>query len=160
MRRSDREIKDRERILEILRTNDSIVLALNDDGYPYLLPMNYGMEEVDGQVLLYFHGAGTGTKHDLIRKDPRASFELDFGHRVFTYEARGACSMEYTSVIGRGQIRYLPDDQKEHVFSVILGQCGLGSFAYRKEFLPHTTICCLAVESMTAKENKKPAAGS
>jgi nitroimidazol reductase NimA-like FMN-containing flavoprotein (pyridoxamine 5'-phosphate oxidase superfamily) len=160
MRRSDREIKDRDRILELLRSNDSIILGLNDDGYPYLLPMNYGMEEVDGQVLLYFHGAGEGTKHDLIRKDPRASFEIDTGHRTYIDEVRGTCSMAYISVIGRGQIKYLPDEQKEHVMSVIMGQCGFGEFAYRKEFLPHTKIFCLVVESMTAKENKKQPSAS
>ena len=73
---------------------------------------------------------------------------------------RTSISLETQSSTEEKVTRYLPDDQKGHVLSVILGQCGLGDFAYRKEYLPHTPIFCLAMELMTAKENKMPAAGS
>ena len=62
MIRSDREITDRQEMLDIMGRCDVCRLALNgSDGYPYLLPLNFGMEEADGTLYLYFHGAAEGT---------------------------------------------------------------------------------------------------
>ena len=52
-------------------------IALNDEEYPYILPLSFGMDCIDGKVTLYFHSALEGTKLNLIRRDNRASFEMD-----------------------------------------------------------------------------------
>ena len=58
MRRNDREITEFSEMTDVMKRCDVCRLALNDeDGYPYLLPLNFGMEETDGRVTLYFHGA-------------------------------------------------------------------------------------------------------
>lgn len=68
MRRSDREITDFQELITVMRGCDVCRLALHDEPYPYILPLNFGLE-VDGEaVRLYFHGANTGTKYDLIAK--------------------------------------------------------------------------------------------
>ena len=83
MRRNDREITEFSEMTDVMKRCDVCRLALNDEeGYPYLLPLNFGMEETDGRVTLYFHGAKEGKKYDLIRKDARASFEMDCSHRL------------------------------------------------------------------------------
>ena len=56
MRRSDREIKDRDQIIEVIKKCDVCRLALNDGGYPYILPLNFGMEEKDGRSFCIFTG--------------------------------------------------------------------------------------------------------
>ena len=63
MRRNDREITEFSEMTDVMKRCDVCRLALNDeDGYPYLLPLNFGMEETDGRVTLYFHGAKEGKK--------------------------------------------------------------------------------------------------
>ena len=42
MRRKDREVTDLSEIIEILKNCDVCRLALNDDGFPYILPLNFG----------------------------------------------------------------------------------------------------------------------
>lgn len=70
MRRADREVKDFDQILDIMRGCDICELALNDvDGYPYVLPMNFALVMRDGKPALYFHGAREGKKLDLIARD-------------------------------------------------------------------------------------------
>ena len=71
MRRSNREITDRNEILQVMERCDVCRLALNDGEYPYILPLNFGMEQAGEQIILYFHGATEGKKLDLIAKDPR-----------------------------------------------------------------------------------------
>lgn len=106
MRRTDREITDRQELLDVMARCDVCRLALNDEsGYPYVVPLNFGMEEREGTLYLLFHGAMTGTKYDRMERDSRATFEMDCGHMLCTDEAKGMCTMAYESVIGRGGSR-------------------------------------------------------
>lgn len=62
MRRSDREIKEFDKIVEVMRKCDVCRVAINDEKYPYILPLNFGMDVIDGKITLYFHGANEGKK--------------------------------------------------------------------------------------------------
>ena len=64
MRRKDREIKDRQEILEVMKRCDVCRLALHDEEFPYIVPVNFGMEVMDGEITLYFHGATEGKKYE------------------------------------------------------------------------------------------------
>lgn len=77
MRRKDREVTDFSEIIEIMKNCDVCRLALNDDGFPYILPLNFGMAVNGDKITLYFHSALEGYKVGLIQKDNRASFEMD-----------------------------------------------------------------------------------
>lgn len=111
MRRKDREIKDFDKILQIMRQCDSCVLALNDDGFPYMVPLNFGMDIEDGQLYLYFHCAMQGKKLDLIRKDNRATFEMDCDHNFILYDERMSFTMGYSSVVGHGIIEFVEEEK-------------------------------------------------
>ena len=50
MRRKDREITDREEILAIIRKCDVCRIALNDGDYPYIVPLNFGLDVQGDQV--------------------------------------------------------------------------------------------------------------
>ena len=65
MRRSDREIIDKKEIIEIIRKCDVCRIVLNDKDYPYIVPLNFGMDIQDGKIVFYFHGADEGKKYDL-----------------------------------------------------------------------------------------------
>ena len=52
MRRSDREIKNRDEIIEVMKKCDVCRLAFNDEDYPYILPLNFGMEVQNGSNCL------------------------------------------------------------------------------------------------------------
>ena len=54
MRRSDREIKDFDEIIEVINKCDVCRLAINDGDYPYIVPMNFGLNIEDGKVVLLF----------------------------------------------------------------------------------------------------------
>ena len=69
MRRSDREIKDIEGIIQVMEKCDVCRLAFYDGGYPYILPLNFGMQVHEDQITLYFHGADEGKKYELMEKD-------------------------------------------------------------------------------------------
>ena len=76
MRRSDREIKDFDSIVAVMQKCDVCRLALNNDGYPYILPLNFGLTVADGRIELYFHGAMEGLKYELMERSEEHTSEI------------------------------------------------------------------------------------
>lgn len=155
MRRSDREVKEFDEIIAIMEKCDVCRIALNHNGYPYILPLNFGMKVENDSVELYFHGADKGTKYDLIRADNRASFEMDCGHRLVTDMERGTCTMEYESVIGQGRMELVAEEEKEEALHILMSHYHQEEFPFDKSVVPATTILKLAVENMTGKRRMK-----
>jgi len=152
MRRHDREITDRAEMLQVIRQCDVCRIALNGDGYPYILPLNFGMEEKNGVIVLYFHGANEGTKYDLMAKDNRVSFEFDCKHRLEGNTEKGMCTMHYESVIGRGQMTEITAEaEKIHALDILCRQYYQDGFPFAKAGVPATRVLQLTVESMTGK---------
>lgn len=60
MRRNDRKIQNTNDIIQVIKKCDICRLALNDNDYPYILPLNFGMQTENEQIILYFHGANEG----------------------------------------------------------------------------------------------------
>lgn len=152
MRRQDREITDKNEIIEIMARCDVCRLAFNDGEYPYILPLNFGMEEKNGHIILYFHSALEGYKTELIEKDNRVSFEMDCKHELKYDEEKGYCTMAYESVIGRGRVEVLPDEEKANALRKLMEHYHNSEDTYfNPAAIPRTFIYMLAVEEMTAK---------
>ena len=154
MRRKDREITDFNDMIEIVKKCDSCVLALNEEGFPYLIPMNFGMDIEDGQLYLYFHCASEGKKLDLIRKDNRASFEMDCEHKLVLQEEEMECSMGYASVIGQGIIEFVAEEDKFDALKILMGQYRSRDFKFDTRMLGVTTVLKMKVLNMTGKRKK------
>ncbi|MBD5470403.1 MAG: pyridoxamine 5'-phosphate oxidase family protein [Lachnospiraceae bacterium] len=154
MRRSDREITDFDEIVEIIKKCDVCRLALHDEEYPYILPLNFGMRIEDGKIVLYFHGANEGKKYALIEKNNKASFEMDCGHRLVMDDEKMSCTMEYESIIGQGIIEKVSDEQKYDALMVLMRQYHQEDFPFNQNIMPQTTVLKLTVNSYTAKHRK------
>lgn len=151
MRRKDREIKDFDKILQIMRQCDSCVLALNNDGFPYMVPLNFGMDIEDGQLYLYFHCAMQGKKLDLIRKDNRATFEMDCDHNFILYDERMSCTMGYSSVVGHGIIEFVEEEKKYEALKILMRQYHAEDFQFNKDMIKVTTVLKMKVLDITGK---------
>lgn len=155
MRRHDREITDFNELVGIMRKCDVCRLALHDEEYPYILPLNFGIQVKDEKVTLFFHGASEGHKYQLMKADPRASFEMDCGHELVLAEREDGChcTMKYESVIGHGRLSLLKSGEKKAALELLMGQYhGLDrTYVFNEKVLEATTVFQLEVESMTGK---------
>ena len=152
MRRHDREITDKNEILEIMDRCDVCRLAFNDGDYPYILPLNFGIEEKDGHIILYFHSAMEGYKTELIKRDNRVSFEMDCRHELKYDDEKGYCTMAYESVIGRGRIEVLPEEEKAKALRKIMEHYHHSEDTYfNPAAIPRTLVYMMMIEEMTAK---------
>ena len=150
MRRKAREVADFEEQLAIIKKCDVCRIALNDeDGFPYIVPMNFGMDVQDGQLYLYFHCATEGKKLDLIRKDNRAFFEMDCGHQLILNQERMSCTMTYESVMGKGTLEFVAEEEKHDALKILMGQYHAEDFPFNTAMIPVTTVLRMTVTEMT-----------
>ncbi len=156
MRRSDREIRDFDEILEVMKKCDVCRIAMQGDEYPYVIPLNFGMA-VDGQqVVLYFHGAQTGMKYELLSKNNKVCFEMDCGHMLFTDMEKGNCTMCYESVIGYGAVEDVPEEEKREALDILMEHYPVpAGFHYNEAVVAQTRVLKLTVESMTGKRREE-----
>lgn len=127
------------------------MIALNDDGFPYMVPLNFGMDIEDGQLYLYFHCAMQGKKLDLIRKDNRATFEMDCDHNFILYDERMSCTMGYSSVVGHGIIEFVEEEKKYEALKILMRQYHAEDFQFNKDMIKVTTVLKMKVLDVTGK---------
>ena len=153
MRRKDREIKEHNEIVEVIRNCDICRLGLVDGEYAYILPLNFGMEQdEEGKVTLYFHSALEGRKTELLKEGLKASFEMDTKHEIEYDEGRGYCTYYFESVMGRGTIHILNDDEKFEALKKLMDHYHPGANAnFNTAAIPRTLVYALEVEEMTGK---------
>lgn len=152
MRRKDREVTDRNEIIEIMRRCDVCRLAIHDEGYPYIVPLNFGLLVDEESMTLVFHSALEGTKLDLLKIDNRVSFEMDCQHQLQYFEEKGVCTMAYESVIGRGRITFLEGEEKIRCLQAIMEQYHHQKNVYfNPATVERTAVYVLQVESVTGK---------
>lgn len=156
MRRAEREITDLKEKLKILDACTEIRLGFSADIFPYIVPMNFGFEEKDGRIILYFHGAREGRKAELIKKEPMAAFEADRVLGIVSSETACGYSMKYESVIGGGKITVIENkEQKIYALKKIMEH-----YTHRQwtEFSPHAVekafVFKLTADELTAKGNR------
>lgn len=156
MRRKDREITELGEIVDIMKRCDVCRIAINDGEYPYILPLNFGFEIIGEDIVIYIHGAREGTKHELIRRNNKVSFEMDCSHRLIAPQGEEGCtaSMTYESVIGQGRMTPLTDGEKAHALSVILGHYQLEAGKFDPVHFANTTAYSIRCSTYTAKRRQ------
>lgn len=102
-----------EKILSEARTG---VLGLcGDDGYPYTVPINFAY--IDGRI--YFHGAKSGHKADLLARSDKASLCVVQADEV----SPDGLTNYFRSVIVYGRTRVLTDAEERFAAAERFGLC-------------------------------------
>ncbi len=166
MRRQDREIKDMETILRILDALPIGHIAMNDNGKPYGVTMNYFAETQDGVTTLYFHGAKTGRKAEILAANPSVYFfaERDDGSREKTMPDGSRSMTElYLSVAGEGNMELVnePAGKKRILLSLTNKYADKPFESFPDAVLGMTAVWKLVLKNITGKSNppmKKPEA--
>ena len=156
MRRKDREITQPSQILDIVRRCEVCRLAMHDGEYPYIVPMNFGMTESEGQVVLYFHCASAGKKLDLLRANPHVAFEMDCDCEIASIPDQGDCTMTFRSVMGQGIVTFVEGEEKLRALDLLVSRYHPEGFDWDRSYIPATTVLKLTVHTMTAKHRPDP----
>lgn len=155
MRKSKKEIRDRDVIIDILNTSHVGHLGtVGRDGYPMVKPLNFAYSD----DRIYFHSAREGEKIDDIKRDGRICFEVDLPIAHVKGTADNPCKAEYLyrSVIIKGRASVI-EDSTEKLFALkrlmekYQPEGGYGDFPEEK--LRITGIVRIDIEEISGKED-------
>ncbi len=159
MRRKDRELSDFDSIIQIMQQCEVCHVAFHDSEYPYVVPMNFGIQVCGNKVFLYFHGANVGKKHDLLKKNNKVAFVMENTHGLSTGSNVGVCqcTMLYESVMGTGVMTYLEGEEKIHALKLLVDHYHVvegENYHFNEKMTEHTAVLKLTVDTLTAKQRK------
>ena len=152
MTRREREVTDRNKIIEILDKCKVVHVGLIDGEQPYVLPMSYGYTMEDGNLTLYLHGAAQGYKLDVIRANPNTCFEMECD--VVPFEGTVACQYGicYSSIIGRGTAEIIEDvEEKKRALSILMKTQTGKDFTFDDRMVSIVSVIEIHVSEYTAK---------
>lgn len=149
MRRKDREITDRNEIMDIVDRCMIAHLGVINDKQPYVVPMNFGYDDNN----IYFHCAYEGLKTACIEKNSNVCLEGDVFHAV--EESNGDITSRYESFIVQGRASLLTErDERVYALKKILEHYNKTEFRVEScTGLENTAVYKIEIESITGKRN-------
>ena len=161
MTRREREVTDINDILQIINETKILHLGLSDEGWPYVVPMNYGYDvrEEDGtlHVCQYLHGAKEGRKAAAFAADPRVAVEMDYNHEVITGDYTCAYSYAYRSILGYGTITEVtdPEVKKKGLEKIMAHIAPEAKIAFLPEMVERVAVWRIDIDTFTGKERRR-----
>ena len=152
IRRSERQIKGRKKLLAILDSRNHMTIAMCKDNIPYLVTVNHYFDKKG--TCIYFHCASKGKKMDYMKANPVVWGQVmdDLG-----LDANG-CDYLYRTVMFRGKVKFVERMQeKKHVIGLMIDRLSSRP-AHEKDSLTDASldrvaICRIDMLEMTGKEN-------
>ena len=83
MRRNDRAVNDLDMIKNLVSKCQVVRIAMCKDNVPYLVPLNYGYEFNEDELILYCHCANEGKKIDILSENLEITSLFSFNHKFF-----------------------------------------------------------------------------
>ncbi len=157
MTRREREVTDVNEIIRILDKSKVLHLGMVDGDEPYVVPMNYGYELIDGKLTFYLHGARQGRKLDIIEANPKVFAELECD--IVPFEGDVACryGITYASVMAKGKAEIVEDtDEKMHALTVLMKTQTGKDFEFNEKLVSVVSVIRIDVEQFTAKHRPGP----
>jgi nitroimidazol reductase NimA-like FMN-containing flavoprotein (pyridoxamine 5'-phosphate oxidase superfamily) len=154
MRRIETEIKDREKLIELLKEGKYTVISLSKENEPYVITLSYGYDE--SRNALYFHCAKEGQKIDFIKSNPYVCGTVieDNGYEE-------ACGQTFRSVVFRGKMVIIEDlEEKKYGFEILLTQLEedpniiKSKYLKKDETYENSGMLRLDISDITGKEQK------
>ncbi len=155
MSNPEREVTDIAEILAILSKHEVCRIGFNDNLCPYVVPVNFGYEYQNGRWIFYFHGARTGKKMRLLRKNPAVCIEMDGDHALLRADDPCDYSYAYTSVFATGLASILQTrEEMRYGLDVIMRQTDPGkTFSYREDMMKAVCVVRIECDALTCRRH-------
>lgn len=115
LQKKEREIRDIEELLAIIKNGKYLTIAMCRDNEPYIVTLSYGYDEVKNAF--YFHSRRKGLKYEFIEHNPDvcATVIEDRGYIM------NECAHEFRSVIIWGKMCLVNTlEEKKHGMDILL----------------------------------------
>lgn len=150
--RREYAVTDAQEIIGILDRGKIVHVGMVDEGKPYVVPMNYGYEFENRELVLYLHGATAGRKLDILRAQPHVFIEIDTD--IVAFDGKLACQygVSYSSIMGEGVAQIVENmDEKKHGLTVLMKTQVGKDFVFTDKMANVVAVIKIRVADFTAK---------
>ena len=144
-------IQNREEINEIICTCKTCYLAMSDNDFPYVLPMNFAL---DGNSVI-LHSAQSGRMWETLKKNQNVCINWIIGEDLAWQDVKVGCSyrVKSKSVLVEGKVEFVDDfDEKTRCLQLLMSQYSDREFKFSKPAVENVGIIKVAIEKISAKE--------
>ncbi len=143
-------IENREEIYHIIRMCKICYVAVSDKGFPYVLPMNFGL---DGNCVL-LHSAQQGRMWETLKANPRVCINWTLGEELVWQDARVGCSyrVKSKSVLAEGSVEFVEDyDEKVRCMEKTMEQYSKHLFKFSAPSINNVGVIKVLIERLSAR---------
>jgi nitroimidazol reductase NimA-like FMN-containing flavoprotein (pyridoxamine 5'-phosphate oxidase superfamily) len=144
-------IHDRKEIEAILKECKTCYVAMSEDNYPYVLPMNFAL---DGDYVI-LHSAQSGRMWETIKKNPKVCINWTLGEELAWQDEKVGCSyrVKSKSVIVEGIAEIVEDmEEKERIIRQFMTQYSDLPFKFSEPAIRNVGILLVPMSKLSAKE--------
>ena len=145
------KIENREEIEQIIKACKTCFVAMSENDYPYVLPMNFAF---DGDSII-LHSAQSGRMWETLKKNPKVCINWTLGEELAWQDAQVGCSyrVKSKSVLVEGTAEIIDDyDEKYDCLLKIMAQYCNRDFKFNKPSVINVGILKVKIEKISAKE--------
>lgn len=144
-------IENREETEKIIRECKTCFLAMSDNNFPYVLPMNFALE--GNWVIL--HSAQSGRMWETLKKNQNVCINWISGEELKWQDVRVGCSyrVKSKSVLIEGKVEIVSDfDEKTRCLKLLMSQYSDREFNFSKPAIENVGIIKVEIEKIAVKE--------
>lgn len=145
-------VEEQERIERLIRSCTLCYVGMADqEGVPYVLPMNFGYEN----DIIYLHSAQEGNSITILEKNPNLCITFCTDPKLVWQNEEVACSyrMRSDSVICHGKVSFEEDfDEKVKALHIIMRQYSKREFIYSAPSVRNVKIWKVPIQKVSARE--------
>lgn len=146
------QLEEQGRIEDLIRSCTLCYVGMADEnGIPYVLPMNFGYED----EIIYLHSAQEGHSISILEKNPNVCITFCTDPKLMWQDEEVACSyrVRADSVICRGKVVFEDEyDEKVNALNIIMRQYSDREFSYSAPSVKNVKIWKVALENVSARE--------
>lgn len=147
----NRKITLKEEIERIIQKCELCNVAMVDlDGFPYVIPMNFGYND----DCIYLHSSQKGKKIDILKKNSSVCVSFSTDHLLRWQSEKVACSysMKYKSVLAFGKVEFVTEkEEKIKALNVIMKQYTDKAYKYSDPSLKEVMVFKVNIEKMEGR---------
>lgn len=162
MRLAKREVKDADKLLEIIDSCMTVRIGAVDEEGVFVVPMSFGYEwepdrgnaDETPKLTLWLHSAAEGRKARAFEAEPRIAIEMDIEDGVISGDYSCAYSFAYRSIMGSGTIHKVEGKAaKLRGLNAIMEHMAPGSeVEFSDEAVERTAVWRIDVAEFTGKQ--------
>lgn len=144
-------IENRKEIDKIIRACKTCYLGMSSADLPYVLPMNFALE--DETIIL--HSAQSGRMWETVKQNPKVCINWTLGEELKWQDVWVGCSyrVKSKSVLVEGDAEIVDDyDEKYRLLKLLMSQYSDREFKFNEPAVINVGIIKVRIRKITAKE--------